>query len=112
MRVIDLLNKIANNEEIPKKIKYLGKEYEREPCYMLYEATGQCDELGFKSLLNREVEIIDEEKKIKKLKPELLKLRDEEEHWEYVDYLRTNVHFLAEKVNEIIDILNKGNKNE
>ena len=28
MKVIDLLNKIANGEEVPKKIKYDGSIYE------------------------------------------------------------------------------------
>lgn len=28
MKVIDLLNKIANGEEVPKKIKYKGTSYE------------------------------------------------------------------------------------
>ena len=64
MKVIDLLNKIANGEEVPKKIKFDNKEYENEPCYMLYEATGERSELQFKKFLNDEVEIIEEEKKI------------------------------------------------
>jgi len=64
MKIINLLNKIANGEEIPQKIKFDNKEYENEPCYMLYEATGDRNELQFKSFLNDEVEILEEEKKI------------------------------------------------
>ena len=64
MKIIDLLNKIANGEEVPEKIKFDNKEYENEPCYMLYEATGDRSELQFKKFLNDEVEILEEEKKI------------------------------------------------
>ena len=62
IKVIDLLNKIANGEEVPKKYRYKNEEYEEDYCLMLYEATGNCNELGFKSLLNDEVEIIEDKK--------------------------------------------------
>ena len=64
MKIIDLLNKIANGEEVPKKIKYDGIEYEEEPCYMLYEVAGECSESQLKNLLNDQVEIIEEEKEL------------------------------------------------
>lgn len=62
MKIIDLLNKIANGEEVPKKIKYDGIEYEEEPCYMLYKVAGECSESQLKNLLNDQVEIIEEDK--------------------------------------------------
>lgn len=81
MKVIDLLNKIANGEEVPKKIKYND---------LIYVAKGNgiedfvdyCndeDEWCFNHYvryenLNDEVEIIEEEKKI----PEKLDIRGDE----------------------------------
>lgn len=76
MKVIDLLNKIANNEEVPKKIKYEDDIFE----YQEYCKDYQCisnKELGFLlkddvgyyycyKRLNDEIEIIEEKpKKIK-----------------------------------------------
>ncbi len=157
MKIIDLLNKIANDEKIPKKIIGKNSSGEKEEyvyndfwyIHIFENSNGEEDYYYMNKdicNLNDEVEIIEEEtkpltkqdvealgyacgeirkcfengwnkslgnkpfkedKKIEKLKPELLKLRDEDEHWEYVDFLRINVQFLAEKVNEIIDILNK-----
>ena len=69
MKIIDLLNKIANGEEVPKKIHYnCVPLYWCEPC-KIYE-TMTDDELCGKDLytlldnLNDEVEILEEEKKI------------------------------------------------
>lgn len=68
MRVIDLLNKIANGEEVPKKIKYKNDIYILTDNYCYY-----CDETNLilsdrlyaeQSRLNDEVEILEEEKKI------------------------------------------------
>ena len=109
MKIIDLLNKIANGKDIPHfrvcEIEYFLND---RRCLREKEEDRPSEDTRWfidEDWLNKEVEIIEEDKKIKKLKPELLKLREEDEHWEYVDYLRINVHFLAEKVNEIIDYL-------
>lgn len=69
MKIIDLLNKIANGEEIPETIYRFG-----EPYYFNEERRTYCDkhdtELGhivaIDMILNEEVEII-EDKKIEKL---------------------------------------------
>ena len=65
MKVIDLLNKIANGEEVPKKIKYINKffdydnaDYFNTDIGYLFERCTLC------VILNDEVEIIEEEKKI------------------------------------------------
>ena len=67
MKVIDLLNKIANGEEVPKKIKYENDIYILTDNYCYY-----CDETNLilsdrlyaeQSRLNDEVEILEEEKK-------------------------------------------------
>ena len=73
MKIIDLLNKIANGEEVPEKIlyKYKHGEYYKE-IYLIYDKHYECyyDEEGrpIPSLLadnlwnlNDEVEIIEEE---------------------------------------------------
>ena len=66
MKVIDLLNKIANDEETPKKIKYDGVIFENNGCNCYLnerdKSLSYCVEIPM--FLNDEVEIIEEEKKI------------------------------------------------
>ena len=81
MKVIDLLNKIANGEEIPEKIKYELKINTYLHCHYVPEC------------LNDEVEILEEDKKIEKFK--FGKIEDSE-HYE-----------IKRKINEIIDKLNE-----
>ena len=71
MKVIDLLNKIANGEKMPKKIKWGEFELEwEERGFHDYKFLGTGNHLLFQgfttSVLNDEVEIIGEGKKIKK----------------------------------------------
>lgn len=113
MKVIDLLNKIANGEEVPKKIKYKNKIYEwkeYDVCYgKIMTKKGWVKELGYVAKenetyfylkhcyqdLNDEIEIIEEDKKIKKLK-----------HAKEDDIL-VNGKSLLDKIDEIIDEVNK-----
>lgn len=128
MKVIDLLNRIANGEEVPKKIKYdehiwLFKEGVREYLeeYDLYKL----DNFEF-SELNEEVEIIEdkpfnerveeiynrhidyiygkEDKKINKIK-QLNNVASCKELIELEDKQQINNHILKDKINEIIDYL-------
>ena len=74
MKVIDLLNKIANGEEVPKKIKYDNAIYEYNEQYdyknelqiNYYSVDEGIDFFNkvFCYSLNDEVEIIEEEKKL------------------------------------------------
>ena len=121
MKVIDLLNKIANGEEVPKRIRYKGdcwylkQNYaNRLPYYSNgYDKdnlfTGE-EEDYFSHSLNDEVEIIEEDKKIEKFK-------------DYIpigltsvgaDFIKKDVFEallkIGDKINEIIDCLNKGDK--
>ena len=72
MKIIDLLNRIANGEELPKKIKYEGDIWELNTLENTYD-NGECclfeDYIDKKYLitdvLNDEVEIIEEDKKDK-----------------------------------------------
>ena len=77
IKIIDLLNKIANGEEVPKKIRFdninWNKVYGEK--YMYYKNDYDSDLFLYffrKNLdftLNDEVEIIEEPKKIEKLEP-------------------------------------------
>ena len=109
-RVIDLLNKIANGEEIPKRIKIISNNYNKEfyfdgDIYMYkdeYEEYAMTDDLSIEMSLNDEVEIIEEEKKI----PEKLKLSAP-----YPECDDTRFEDVENKINEIIDCLkSRGDK--
>ncbi len=97
--VIQLLNKIANGEEVPKKIKYKGSIYtyleqEGNKIYQ-YEDYNAVLNIQCFEKLNDEVEIIEEEKKI----PEKLN-KDR--------YIGTDLSVeddMFNKINEIIDYL-------
>ena len=66
MKVIDLLNKIANGEEVPKKIKYLSYEYEFNKEDKEYQRDykgynyGLGEDRRLDIMLDDEVEIIEE----------------------------------------------------
>ena len=68
IKVIDLLNKIANGEELPRRIKYKGFEYSyySDICwYGRINHIGEFDDWFIsKDRLNNEVEIIEEEPEI------------------------------------------------
>ena len=95
IKIIDLLNKIANGEEVPT-IEYDGM---RTICYYLYDKCGeQCDDRELKNILNYEVEII-EEKKI----PEKIK----DKYNSQISKIE-----LAQKFNQLIDYLKSKEKGE
>ena len=109
MKVIDLLNKIANGEEVPEKIKYDTKEMKydhNKQDYLGYYSNGNGEWLfqylfdrcrNTEHFINDEIEIIEEDKKIEKLREPFL----QEETLNYVKLLKS-------KINEIIDKVNKG----
>ena len=113
MKVIDLLNKIANGEEVPKKIKWGEFELEWEELgFHDYKFLGTGNHLLFQgfatSVLNDEVEII-EEKKIKRLQS-----CGDNLYSEYIGQWLVNKEnyteydeLLMNKINEIIDYINK-----
>ena len=104
MKVIDLLNKIANGEEVPKKVKagYYYYEYEEKGEYINVD---DIEDLLFdfdsyfplEVSLNQEVEVIEEDKKIDRI----------ENHFYYEEQVGKN-EILKNKINEIIDKLNEG----
>lgn len=111
MKIIELLNKIANGEEVPKKIKYRNWLYEFKKNYNDYLC--QYDSLLYREnddvrqFLNDEVEILDnleEEKKI----PEKLPTYD------CIDaYSKFDINDNRKIINELIDYLkSKGENND
>ena len=110
MKIIDLLNKIANGEEVPKKIRidhwcYKFEWIEHQSNY--YDKYNEIDLMSClscdKEELNYGVEILEEEKKIPE-KLEIYKITDET-----ISGLRKSINVLNEdiesKINEIIDYL-------
>lgn len=108
IKAIDLFNKIANGEKLPEKIKFMGDTY-----YLNEDdLSGRCyfsEKPGFggitlrfdTSVMNKEVEIIEENKEIEKID---------------VNHLQTikkwkRAKILGNKINEIIDHLNKEENN-
>ena len=131
IKVIDLLNKIANGEEVPKKIKYEnrilylddeGNEY--EPTFNYYDKDGEnaLFEGWIGQYLNDEVEIIEEhneepqEHKIPE-KIEICYSPDIEEEIFYEKGNKPNHYVLGDagnkliisKINEILDYLEVNN---
>ena len=110
MKIIDLLNKIANNEETPDKIRFNGEYYIYNTTYDDYKSPSTWllknhnDNLN--CFLNDEVEIIEEEKEI-----EISKITKEE--FERLDK-RTLLELIVKNQNELIDVINKlkSGKNE
>lgn len=100
MKIIDLLNKIANGERIPKKIKYKEEILEYDGCDNYY-IDEDLDRLFYEydwiNSLNDEIEIIEEDKKIKKIP--------------MVNEFESNIvshNQVRIKINEIIDYINRG----
>ena len=120
IKIIDLLNKIANGEEVPKKIKYNNKiyeYYERLENIFNYKqiVNGKYiddyfnDNYFIDSILNDEVEIIEEPNKIEKLEIE----KDENTQNYFIRneygtkcYLTKHSKIIASKINELIDEIN------
>lgn len=113
MKIIELLNKIANGEEVPKKIKFYGKyyiwydnEYTGNEGYCLEPLKADSNsflEINTLYDLNKEVEIIEEDKKIEKLNIEL----NSDDENKVNCYRANNLECeLAFKINEIIDYIN------
>lgn len=108
IKIIDLLNKIANNKEVPEKIKIKNVIYEyRGYMYCTEKANYQDieDYLFGKwnfNILNDEAEIIEETKKIEKIE----KPTQDEYLYSTGKELYENDMKVYDKVNELIDEIN------
>ena len=123
IKIIDLLNKIANGEEVPKKIKWGDFELEwEELCYHDYKFIDTGNHLLFQgfatSVLNNEVEIIEEPKKIEKLEAvrgsDLADLTDKDmvsKNNALIELCKT-LNNINNKVNELIDEINNLKEND
>ena len=109
MKIIELLVRIANDKEVPKIIKYKDKIYKRqwgdymgdEPIdeyYVNDDGESWFDDLDL--TLDTEVEIVEEDKKIKKLEFEGGTIEDKLFLARYITHNRA-------KINELIDEVNK-----
>lgn len=113
MKVIDLLNKIANGEELPYRIIYNGEiyEYVEEMKWYLRDDM-KCELNNSKKCLNDEVEVIEENKNIilDKLnwdKNDMTYITGEIDNESVIDIILD----MQSTINEIIDYL-KEKKNE
>ena len=117
MKIIDLINKINNNEEVPEKIKFDNTIFEynkKQKEYSYQKDNGLYETLLYRVmtthfidvLLRAEVEVIEENKEIK----ELNKISYDE--FKYTDtkhrFDLTNIEY--DKINELVRAVNKINK--
>ena len=109
MKVIDLLNKIANDEELPNKLKLKNYDYVftlREDCtgYKWYGEEKTHDDFGevihknLEFVLKQEIEIIEEPKKTNKIEKLSLHFGTTNDYKEIEMYDRKTI-------NEIIDAI-------
>ncbi len=105
MKVIDLLNKIANGEEVPKKFRIKGScfkdlYYEYNEKYNCYDLIGKkfkngCYVFGYGEL-NDEIEILEEKKIPEKIPEEIIVGKKQPTH---------RIKKIENKINEIINYL-------
>ena len=112
MKIIDLAEKQLNNEILPKHIRYNNED-------LYFDGVSYCDKSGNNDLLDilamensalthlyDEVEIIEEPNKIEKIK-QLNNVANCKELIELKDKQQLNNHILKDKINELIDEVNK-----
>ena len=102
IKLIDLLNMHARNEEMPKKIKFMYIEFQYDDEHGAYydEDYNMLEErFTLFGKLNNEVEIIEEDKQIEKLGKIYDGFSD--------SYYDTCLIKIAQKVDEVIDAINK-----
>ena len=128
--IIELLNKIANGEELPKKIKYADEVLEYDGYKIDYvdsDGDGLFNEYAWITELNDEVEILEttitykqdsiensKQDKIEKLKIITKKTECGYNHYylvnDKIEYrLREVNKIILDKINEIIDYIQKEN---
>ena len=140
IKIIELLNKIANGEEVPKKIAYKNeiryyvdsdKDYmshDSKYYYLFYNIFKNGTGESFQKALNDEVEIIEEDKKIEKLEKyyEFEDIDNNEDNKKYKEYYENilkvygtgeyeideALSFTIDKINELVDEINKLKENK
>lgn len=118
MKVIDLLNKIANGEEVPKKVKYKTFYWKYSEKDRDYKDTDKdyvfsCSNYDIPEMLNNEVEIIEEDNKIEYIECRIKNfkhyLEDSCFRVKPLEDLELNQNeiVIIDKINEIIDKINE-----
>ena len=108
MKVIDILNKIANGE-IPKRIIYDDKQWtydEKIEDYITYDDSRIDWKYTIMEYINEEVEILDEDKKIEEIKS-LNNVGNSKDLIEFGDKQQLNNHILKDKINELVREVNR-----
>ena len=119
MKVIDLFNKIANKEEVPKKIKVLFNVFEYDEDNYNYKNVDKTQDNLFRHLghykgtaLNEKVEIIEDTPKEDKKLPKKIQSCGDNLYSEYIGQWLVHKEnyseydeLLMNKINEIIDYL-------
>ena len=111
MKIIDLLNKIANGEDTPERIKYRGKIYTHNwlggDNYFSEDTHSILEEDFVFEELNKEIEVLEEvdNKKIEKLKKEKIISGMLDNEIQYIEGYK--LEDVGDKINEIIDYINK-----
>lgn len=112
IKIIDLLAKIANGEQVPEKIKYNNKiweyyvyadDYKGENIWLFEELFKYRRTIKF---INDEVEIIEKSKKIEKLDYKYVNT------YGNVSQHRKSEEPLIDKINELIDEINNLKEND
>lgn len=121
MKIIDLLNKIANGEEVPKKIKYDNVIYVYVRMWEQY-VNEETEKPLLKEIsaynysgLNNEVEILDDEDEERGL-PEKIKITEKSITVKGTTFFRDKdieiFQKLSMQINEIIDYLKNQSKGD
>jgi hypothetical protein len=106
MKLIDIFNKIANDEPVPKKVKFNDEIYTYKPEWKDYADEDEhyglfvdtiSNTYQITKMLNEEIEIIEEDKKIEKL--DCVNKKD--------GYSTIDFDMVQDKINELIDEVNK-----
>lgn len=113
IKIIDLLNKIADGKELPKKFMCKGHLYYRQEtkgvCYRCDELNQIFEECFVFEDLNDTVEIIEEQKKIEKIaRCDGVKMT----HYGELHKPTENEEILRIKINELIDEINNLKEND
>lgn len=123
MKIIDLLNKINNNEEVPEKIKFDNTVFELEENrkeYSFQKENGFFETLLYRVmtthfinvLLEAEVEVIEEEEieEIDELRIAGITTEEMESKIKLKEVLNDTLYDIKEKTNELVRAVNKLNK--
>lgn len=117
IKTIDLLNKIESNEDIPEKIKYKNEIWEYSPFVGDYCTEDRrkwfissLNSFNIREFLSFKIEVIEEEEKIKKIiiGDDTLSFPNGGGQWTS----RKMDKALANKINELINEVNKLKEND